>query len=218
MNIKFFHWLLMIAVFAVSTVEAKTAWELSKKDDGIEVYTRDTPNSKLEAFRGVMTISTRLSSIAAVLEDTKVFPQLFHQCKSAQLLKSKKTGDHEYYNRIVTGMPWPVNPRDSITQSIVSQDKKTKRINISINSKPNMVPEKAGIVRVKHLVGRWELTPLKGGKVRVVYELSIIAGGNIPTWLVNLLIVDSPYFTLLNLSNLVKKPAYKNAKLSHIID
>jgi len=208
--------MVLVAVFSVGIVEAKSAWELSKQTDGIQVYVRDTPNSKLKSFRAVVSIPTRLTSLVAVLEDTTVFPRLFHNCKSAKSLK--KVGHNEFYNYIVTGMPWPVSSRDSITQSIISQDKKTKRVVVAINSKPNMLPQKAGIVRIKHLVGRWEFTPLKNGMTKVVYELNIVPGGNIPAWLVNLLIVDTPFYTLSKLRNLVKEPIYKNAKRSYIID
>lgn len=216
MRIKLTQWILLATIFSVGIVEAKSVWELSKQSDGIQVYVRDTANSKLKSFRGVVTIPTRLTSLVAVLEDTTVFPRLFHNCKSAKLLK--KVANNEVYNYMVTGMPWPVNSRDSITQSILRQDKKNKRIDISINSKPKMVPQKAGMVRIKHLVGRWEFVPLKSGETKVTYEVNIAPGGNIPVWLVNLLVVDMPFYTLVKLRNLVKEPIYKNAKRSYIID
>ncbi|MCF6190419.1 MAG: START domain-containing protein [Cocleimonas sp.] len=216
MRIKITQWVLMIAIFSVGIVEAKSSWELSKQADGIQIYTRDTPNSKLKSFRADVIIPTRLTSLVAVLEDTTVFPRLFHNCKSAKSLK--KVGHNEFYNYIVTGMPWPVNSRDLIAHSIISQDRKTKRIDIIINSKSNMVPQKSGIVRVKHLVGRWEFMPLKNGTTKVTYELNLEPSGNIPAWLVNLLIVDTPFYTLLNLRKLVKEPIYMNAKRRYIID
>lgn len=132
MKIKITLWILMVAIFSVGTAEAKSSWELSKQTDGIQVYVRDTPNSKLKSFRADVIIPARLTSLVAVLEDTSVFPRLFHNCKSAKSLK--KVGHKEFYNYIVTGMPWPVSSRDSITLSIFSQNKKTKQVNIAINS------------------------------------------------------------------------------------
>ncbi len=216
MRIKITQWILMVTIFSVGIVEAKSPWELSKQSDGIQVFVRDSPNSKLKSFRAVVIMPTRLTSLVAVLEDTTVFPRLFHNCKSAKSLK--KAGHNEFYNYIVTAMPWPVSSRDSIIQSIISQNKKTKRVDIAINSMPNMVPQKSGIVRIQHLVGRWAFTPLKNGMTKVVYELNIVPGGNIPAWLVNLLVVDTPFYTLLKLRKLVKEPVYKNAKRSYILD
>jgi len=216
MKIKITLWILMVAIFSVGTAEAKSSWELSKQTDGIQVYVRDTPNSKLKSFRADVIIPARLTSLVAVLEDTSVFPRLFHNCKSAKSLK--KVGHKEFYNYIVTGMPWPVSSRDSITLSIFSQNKKTKQVNIAINSKHTLLPQKPGMVRVKHLVGRWEFTPLKDGSTKVVYELSLEPGGKIPAWLVNILIVDTPFYTLSNLRKLVKEPIYKNAKRNYIVD
>ena len=216
MRIKITQWILMVTIFSVGSVEAKSSWELSKQTDGIQVYVRNSSNSKIKFFRAVAIMPTRLTSLVAVLEDTTVFPRLFHNCKSAKSLK--KVGHNEFYNYIVTAMPWPVSSRDSITQSIISQNKKTKRVDISINAKPNMVPQKKGIVRIKHLVGRWEFTPLKNGMTKVIYELSVVPGGSIPAWLVNLLVIDTPFYTLLKLRKLVKEPIYKNAKRSYILD
>jgi len=213
---QFYYFFLAFTILSFSSLEAESAWELSKQVDGITVYVRNAPNSELKSFKGVAAIPARLTSLLAAIEDVDAFPQLFYQCKSAKSLK--KVGDNEFYNYVVTGMPWPVSSRDSITHSIVSQDKKTKRVNIAINSEPNMIPQKAGIVRIQKLSGYWQLTPLKDGTVEVVYELSIAPGGKIPTWLINLLIVDTPFNTLKNLRELVKKSVYKNAKRDSIID
>jgi hypothetical protein len=55
-------------------------------------------------------------------------------------------------------------------------------------------------------------------KVKITYELSIDPGGNLPKWLVNTLAVDFPFNTLKNLRQLVKKPLYRDAKRSYIIN
>lgn len=208
--------MVIFTVIVSSIVEAENPWKLSRQKDGIVVYVRDTPNSKLKSFKGVVTIPVRLTALVAALQDTKAFPRLFHNCKNARSLK--KVGKNESYNYVVTNMPWPVKDRDSIVHSVLKQDKKTKRIRISINSKPKMLAVNKKMVRIQQMSGSWEFIPLKSGNVKVTYELSIMPGGKLPIWLVNVLAVDFPFYTLKNIRELVKTPVYMNAKRSYIID
>ncbi len=205
----------------VSVVEAENPWQLTKEKEGIQVYVRDNPNSPLKIFRGITTIPAKLSSLVAVLDDIKAMPKLLHDCQSAKIIKEVGNTSSTIY--VVTKMPWPVKNRDSVVHSVLSQDKKTKKVLIRMQSQPKAVPLKQNRVRVQTMSGYWEFIPLlvdgkSSGKTKVTYELSLDPGGNLPKWLVNTLAVDFPFNTLKNLHKLVQQPAYKNAKRSHIVD
>jgi hypothetical protein len=211
---------MIAALFFTGALEAKNEamnnWQLTKQSEGIIIYVSESPRSALKVFRGVVTIPARLGSLVAVLDDVNVFPKLIHDCKSAKVLKKVIGKESTIY--LVTKMPWPVKNRDSIIHSVLTQDKKSKRVLIRMNGKPKAVPFKKGMVRVQHMSGYWDLMPLKNGNTQVTYEMSIDPSGNLPKWLVNTLAVDFPYNTLKNLRNLVKLPAYMNVKNSYIID
>ncbi len=81
-----------------------------------------------------------------------------------------------------------------------------------------MVATNANMIRIDKMSGYWGFEPLKDGNVKVTYEMGVDPGGDLPVWLVNALVVDIPFYTLKNLRDLVKTPAYKNAKRSYIID
>lgn len=207
---------LAIFVLMVQVAKAENPWTLSKQENGITIYVRDMQGSNLKVFKGMMTIPTRLTTLVATLDDTKIYPQLFHNCKSAKLLK--RNGTHEAFNYFITSMPWPVENRDSVVHSVLKQDKDTKKITIRVGSKSEMVATQSNMIRINKMSGYWTFEPAKNGNVKVTYELGVDPGGELPTWLVNALVVDIPFNTLSNLRELVKMPVYKTAKRSYIVD
>jgi len=216
MNASISRFIVAMLVLMLQVAGAENPWTLSKQENGIAVYVRDIQGSSLQSFKGVMTIPARLTTLVAVLDDTKIYPQLFHNCKSAKLLK--KIGDDQAFNYFVTSMPWPVENRDSVVHSVLKQDKNTKKVTISIGSKSEMVAIRPNMTRIKKMSGYWSFEPSKDGKVKITYELGADPGGELPTWLVNALVVDIPFNTLSNLRKLVQEPVYKTAQRSYIVD
>ena len=220
MLFRFSKIIILFTLLFSSTLKAENTWQLTKQEEGIKVYERGNPNSPLKVFRGVMILpATKLSSLVAVLDDVNAMPKLLHDCQSARIISEVKNKSSTLY--LVTKMPWPVKNRDSVVYSVITQDKKTKKVLIKVQSKPKAVPLKRGMVRVQTMSGYWEFMPVgekNSGKIKVTYELSIDPGGNLPKWLVNALAVDFPFNTLKNLRQLVQQPAYKNATRAHIID
>jgi len=199
-----------------STANATNHWQLNKQENGIQIYVRDSSTSAVDSFKGVVTLPASLSALVALLDDTKIYTQLLHDCKSAQVVKV--LGENQSYKYIVTNMPWPVKDRDMIVHSVLTQNLKTKQVIINMKSAPKFVALKANRVRIKNMTGRWILTPAGKGMTKVVYEMNVDPAGDLPKWLVNTLSVDIPYFTLNNLRKLVKKREYQSAKLSNVIN
>ena len=91
-----------------------------------------------------------------------------------------------------------------------------KKVTITIEGKPKYIPEIPGIVRVKYLKGIWQFTPKKNNTVAILYQVHCEPGGNLPSWLVNSVVVDQPYETLCNLKTYVLKEKYQKKKYSFI--
>lgn len=199
-----------------SAAYATNHWQLSKKESGIQVYVLDSTTSAVDSFKGVVTIPASLSALVELLDDTKIYTRLLHDCKSAQVVKV--VGTNQAYKYIVTNMPWPVKDRDMIVHSVLTQNLKTKQVVINMKAAPKLVALKANRVRIQNMTGRWILTPVGKGMTKVVYEMNVDPAGSLPKWLVNTLSVDIPYFTLNNLRELVQKTEYQSAKLSNIIN
>lgn len=213
-NYSFLTVMLLLLVSELSVAE--TAWQLDKDEDGIKVYVQERQDSAVKSFKGEVTISARLTSVVSALEDTNAYPQFLHNCKKAKNLKI--ISHSESYKYIVTDMPWPVEDRDMIVHSVMSQNKASKVVTIKLNAASKQIAHKKGLVRIKNMVGSWSLIPDAKGQIKVTYEMNIDPGGSLPKWLVNSLVVDIPFHTLRKLRNQLKKPSYKNQKHALIVD
>ena len=153
----------MITIFSailISSISfAENPWVLSKQSDAIKVFVRNTPGSLIKSFKGEVSVSAKLTSLIALIDDTKIYPQFFYQCKSAK--KIKEVGNNQSYKYIVTGMPWPVKDRDVIVHSVISQNKQSKQVEIKMQAAPTLMPIEKARVRIKKMSGRWLLTPDK---------------------------------------------------------
>lgn len=209
--------LLIVCLLLPSIVVNAANWKLTKESNGIQVFTRPISGTSLKAFKGVVSIPARLTSIVTTINDTSVYPYLFHGTESAKELK--KVNDAESYKYVVTELPWPAQSRDSIIHSVIKQDKKSKTIQITMRGVPKYIPSKPGLVRIQKMTGRWLLVPEKNKKsIKVIYEMNVDPGGNLPKWLVNNMSVDLPFITLANLRDIVRRAKYKNVRRSFIID
>ena len=57
---------------------------------------------------------------------------------------------------------------------------------------PNIIPEKPGCVRIKKYWQRWTIIPMDKGVIRLILEGFVDPGGNVPDWLYNMVITDTP--------------------------
>ena len=207
---------LILLVFISNVVDANSSWRLNKHEEGIQVFLRDTSGSPLKSFKGSMMINGSLSSIISVLADTESYPRWLYNCRSAKNIK--RINDKQSVNYLVTDMPWPVADRDMIVSSTLTQNLKTKRVEIKLQAKPRLLPNVADKVRIEKMQGRWLLTPIAKNKVNIVYEMSIDPGGNIPKWMVNAMAVDLPFETLNKLRKISKQDKYASARIKGIVE
>ena len=68
-----------------------------------------------------------------------------------------------------------------------------------IDGVPDYIPEKKGIVRMPRSNGVWNVYQVDKQIVKIEYTYGGDFGGSIPSWIINLFIVDSPHKTLINM-------------------
>ena len=199
----------------VTIGSAKAQWELVKNKDGIKVFLRTVPGSKIKEFKGVTNIDSSLDSILAVLDDTDACPQWIHNCKDP--VKLSQISFNEGYVYQVIDFPFPVKDRDLILHSVMTQNADTKQVTIRLNAVPDYISQTKN-VRIKKSEGFYLLKPLPDGSIEVTWQHHTEAGGGIPIWLVNALLVDTPFNTLNNLRRIVKREKYQRARLKYSSD
>ena len=191
-------------------------WVERKNKDNIVVYTRKVVTSDYKEIKITTNVKTTLSSIVKALSDVDHFKDWIYNCTQATLVKKSSDADITTYQ--VFDVPWPSTDRDVVSRLQITQDKKTKVVTLASDIVNGLIPEFKELVRVADFHSRYILTPIADGSVDIDYELGTNPGGEVPAWLVNLVIVNAPYQTQEKLNELVLNPRYKSSKNYFIID
>lgn len=206
--------LLVLFFRSFSQEKAQEKWHLKKDEQGIKVYTRHAENSRLKELKSEFQIKTSLSSIVSLLCDFEAYPEWVYRCETSYALK--KISNFEYLQYQTVKAPWPAEDRDIVMHKKLTQDPVTKVIVQRVNGMPDFIPRKDKHVRVTLFKAVWVITPLKNGMVNLEYQLLVDPGGNVPTWMVNLAVVDGPFDTEVKMKNLLMTEKYQKAKLPFI--
>lgn len=198
------------------SLNSQDDWQLQKEKNGIKVYTQEVAGSSLKAFKSVTEIETSVASLVAVCKDVASFPEWQESTIVAKILKTKDETEHIHYLEFAA--PWPVSNRDNITQFTYQFNPKDGSVRVKIQTLPDYLPEKEGVVRIKESSGYYLFTPLSNGKVQVTHSAHADPAGNIPTWLSNSVMVDTPFKTLTNLKEQVKKEKYQGKTFKFIAE
>jgi len=191
-------------------------WKFVKDCDGIKIYNRKTEGSPIKEIKVLNEMETTLSALVALMKDVGNHKHWAYANKKAKILKNYDEFSWIFYG--YSEAPWPVQDRDMIIKSTLRQDSTTKVIHNEGYCIPDYIPRIDGVVRVPACHSQWMLEPLENGNILVCLEIQIDLGGNIPTWVINMVSNKGPYQTIKNMEEQVKKPRYKNAVLDYIIN
>ena len=105
----------------------------------------------------------------------------------------------------VLNMPWPVARRDVVFRRVKSVDAKTGMVTYELTALPDRLPRKRGNIRVSYLKSVWRFTPLKNNRTEIFFQQHSKAGGSIPPFIANSMVVDIPFRSLKNFRDLVEQ-------------
>lgn len=195
---------LFLIVVTISSLFAQN-WEQKTHKDGITVWTRKVNQSDFKEFKGETIINGSLSDILSVFDDINCYTKWIHNCIEAKQVKRESAMKGTRYTAIKT--PWPVSDRDVVFDYTVTQNRATKVVTSKLVGVKGGVPDK-GRVRMTYMVGSYELTPIGKNKTKVAFQSHNDPAGKVPTSLVNQMITDTPYHTLIKLRALVHSGNY----------
>lgn len=209
--------LLCLLMLMVSTLPVfGEEWKLSTNRDNIRVYVRQRSGSAYHEIRSETEVSASLSTLMSLLEDVSNYPAWMENSKRAEYLPG---GTRELgYGYMVMSTPWPLADRDVGYRYQASQDQDSLAITIRVSDVPDLVPEKAQLVRLPRFEGSWQLQPRGNGLVRVIYQVYLEVGGLVPVALVNAVLASAPFKSLQRLREEVAKPRYRDAVIAGILE
>ncbi|MCW7491391.1 START domain-containing protein [Leptospira sp. 2 VSF19] len=189
-------------------------WSESKRKKGIQVLTRPFPGSNLDEFLGRTEVDASIAQVITLLTDPASCKNLYHQCKELTVLSGTEKKSVVYLRN---GAPWPVNDRDLIMDRSFEQNDKTLATVMKIKRlDSNARPTPSGVTRMENFEGVWRIIPQTNGKLKIEYQAHFEPGGSVPQSVINLVLTDTPYESLLNLKTLVEEGKHKDAKFDWI--
>ena len=200
--------------FILQPVMAQVNWKLASDRDGIKVYTRPVINSKIKAIKVECNLQASSSQLLAAIMDIKTCSEWVYHSKKNLLVKQISPLDLIYYSEVE--VPWPAENRDFVVHIQAEQNPQTKVVTVNSPCIPGYVGEKSDIVRIKHSVAQWIITPIGKNQIKAEYVLEVDPMGDIPAWLTNLFATKGPMETFKNLKLHLQKDIYKNTRFAGI--
>jgi hypothetical protein len=180
------------------------------RNDWLRIFTCPVPSSDFLSFVAVATIDAPQHAVLSLLYDIESATEWVWKTREMRLLQ-ELTEENE--GRVVyqlVSAPWPVTDREIISRSTAYMDSSTGEAFIRIECLPDFLPEDPRYVRVRQMEGAWNILPLSDNSCRVVFRLHVEPAGEIPSWLANIAVIDTPYHTICNLRDMVKRDKYRN--------
>lgn len=212
------------ALCAALAAAVDAAWACAPSDpdfravidrNHVRVWTCAIPAEPLRGFRAVTTVRSSLSGLVALLLDTGAAPEWVFRTSRIELLRRDDRAQ-TFTVRAETNF-WPLQDRDVVINGRIQQDPDSLTVHIdSQSTPPGQYPERQEFVRMPNMRGNWEFRPLGNGMVEVTMSGIADPGGSIPDFLVNLVIEETPYQTLLGLRRVVGLPRYQQARVEGI--
>jgi len=177
-------------------------------NDWLKIFTCPVPSSDFLSFVAVATIDAPQHAVLSLLYDVDAATEWVWKTREMRVLQELSEDEGRIVYQLVSA-PWPVSDREIITRSQGYMDPATSEIFIKIECVADFLPINNKYVRVPEMEGAWNIIPVSENQCRVVFRLHIEPGGEIPSWLANIAVIDTPYHTLVNLREMVKKEKYR---------
>lgn len=197
--------ILLLPAFFVTMLPAQStssSWKLKKSSDGVEVYYRQAENSPINEIKITTSFKGTLKSLLDIMRDVRGYPSWVYKCIESELVERVSPSEAIYY--AVMDFPWPMSDRDFVAGSKIYTGANGKVV-ITVKGVADKVPVHKERVRVPVLDYRWEFIPLDDHNLQVKYYLRSDPGGELPAWLINLVIDQGPTQTVKNLRELLQR-------------
>ena len=165
-------------------------WNFIKESDGIKIFTRSEESSALKSFKGEADLKTDMEKISKVIQQTENYDLWNDDISEIKVLGYEKDKYIKYY--LVYDVQWPFSDRDLCVEALISTNPVTGKRVVLATPLPGVIPENPDMVRITNYWQQWTMEPAGNGMIHLTLEGSVDPGGNIPAWLTNLVISNTP--------------------------
>jgi hypothetical protein len=171
------------------------SWDLVKEQDGIQIFTRHEAGKSLKAYKGMAVIRAPAEKVFTLIEDVNHTEWWDPNLSQIKVLAYEKNKRAQYY--LVYDSPWPVANRDLCVVVTVNADPIRSIFTVSAVPLAGVIPEREDRVRIKDYRQTWTVSSAGENLTQVVLEGYVDPAGNIPVWISNMLVIESPINAIL---------------------
>ena len=182
--------LFFIALMMMDASAAGDDWELRKDRDGIRVYTKAREESGIYIYKVITSIRMKPERVFEQVVDFR------ENLKYMELVDSLSFMDHRknerYINYMRIDMPWPVKNREMVMDMKVQFSPDS--IRLVSDDRPGRIKDSETIIKVEDFHEEWVIRSFGDtGNTKITVMGWINPGGSIPTWVVNMFSVRTPF-------------------------
>ncbi len=177
----------------VSHVSSEGEWKLVDKTDNWSVYTRKGDSSPIKEVKIEGVLKANYESVKTVMSDINEYPAWVYSCIKSY--KIKEQNDDDYYSYTLSDLPFPINNRDLVVQTVQNTTADGYWYSIS-DAKPEHISEVKSTVRINKYHAEWKMKAKSDSSIEFKYLLAMEPGGRLPSWLVNMAIAKGPINTI----------------------
>jgi len=180
----------LLILFGLNVELTAQSWTFVKEQDGIKLFTRKEDGSSMKSFKGIMDVHSTMDKVCNLVGNVKNHDWWDENLREIKVLTYEKDKYFQYY--LIYHVPWPFTDRDLCVEANVTNDPLTGKRTITATPLSNVVPEKSDLIRIKKYWQRWTIQPMENGIIRLTLEGFVDPAGNVPSWLYNMVIVETP--------------------------
>jgi len=172
-----------LSIFAAEPAQTED-WKLAKETNGVAIYSRARPGSKLKEFKAIGEIDASTKTVHNVIDDVAGYPSFMPYTKECRVIKKEKDAVITYQRispKIVSDRDYTIRIQEKSwpTESGSAYSSRWEQANEEGPS------EKPDVFRVKLCEGSWLFEPAGPNKTHATYHVFTDSGINVPVFLAN---------------------------------
>ncbi len=171
-----------------------TEWELKKDENNIKVYLRKNDKNVSE-YLAETIIESDINSILDFILDFDNSYKWMYKLESSEILE--KNNDSLYHVYFKMEMSWPLKKRDLVSDVKIFNNSNNNII-ITLKASPNYIPLEKDFIRIHDSKSTWNLFKINSNTTKVSLQ-SYAVIEKIPSFVVEMFILDGPLYSLSNL-------------------
>ena len=168
-------------------------WVLKKNENNIKVYLRKNEKNTSE-YLAETVIGSDIESILKFILDFDNSYKWMYRLEESKILE--KSNDTLFYVYFKMEMGWPLKKRDLVSDVKISREDNI--VTVDLTSTPRYIPLDKNLIRIIDSKSTWTLSKTDSNETKVTLQ-SYAEIDNIPSFVIDMFILDGPLHSMKNL-------------------